>query len=63
MRRRAVELAERVGLDRERAGEVAIASTELATNLVDAGFVYSSGMPAVVVAGGLIMAIGLIDDR
>src|ERR1044072_885858 len=26
------------------------------------GFVYSSGMPAVVVAGGLIMAIGLIDD-
>jgi UDP-GlcNAc:undecaprenyl-phosphate/decaprenyl-phosphate GlcNAc-1-phosphate transferase len=27
------------------------------------GFVYSSGMPAVVVAGGLIMAIGLIDDR
>ena len=34
VRRRAVELAERVGLDRERAGEVAIASTELATNLV-----------------------------
>ena len=27
------------------------------------GFVYSSGMPAVVIAGGLIMAIGLIDDR
>lgn len=27
------------------------------------GFVYSSGMPAVVVAGGLIMAVGLIDDR
>ncbi|MFV8050412.1 UDP-N-acetylglucosamine--decaprenyl-phosphate N-acetylglucosaminephosphotransferase [Mycobacterium sp. 48b] len=27
------------------------------------GFVYSTGMPAVVVAGGLIMAIGLIDDR
>jgi len=27
------------------------------------GFVYSSGMPAVVVAGGLIMGIGLIDDR
>ncbi len=27
------------------------------------GFIYSSGMPAVVVAGGLIMAIGLIDDR
>ena len=27
------------------------------------GFVYSSGMPAVVIAGGLIMGIGLIDDR
>ena len=27
------------------------------------GFVYSTGMPAVVVAGGLIMAVGLIDDR
>ena len=27
------------------------------------GFIYSSGMPAVVVAGGLIMGIGLIDDR
>src|ERR1700727_2425165 len=27
------------------------------------GFVYSSGMPAVVVAGALIMGIGLIDDR
>lgn len=27
------------------------------------GFVYSSGMPAVVIAGGLIMVIGLIDDR
>jgi UDP-GlcNAc:undecaprenyl-phosphate GlcNAc-1-phosphate transferase len=27
------------------------------------GFIYSSGMPAVVVAGGLIMVIGLIDDR
>jgi UDP-GlcNAc:undecaprenyl-phosphate/decaprenyl-phosphate GlcNAc-1-phosphate transferase len=27
------------------------------------GFVYSSGMPAVLVAGGLIMGIGLIDDR
>jgi UDP-GlcNAc:undecaprenyl-phosphate GlcNAc-1-phosphate transferase len=27
------------------------------------GFVYSSGMPAVVIAGGLVMAIGLIDDR
>ncbi|QCH23058.1 glycosyltransferase family 4 protein [Mycobacteroides salmoniphilum] len=27
------------------------------------GFVYSSGMPAVVVAGGIIMAVGLIDDK
>ncbi|MFV9635484.1 MraY family glycosyltransferase [Mycolicibacterium sp. XJ2] len=27
------------------------------------GFVYSTGMPAVVVAGGLIMVVGLIDDR
>jgi UDP-GlcNAc:undecaprenyl-phosphate GlcNAc-1-phosphate transferase len=27
------------------------------------GFVYSSGMPAVLVAGGVIMAIGLLDDR
>jgi UDP-GlcNAc:undecaprenyl-phosphate GlcNAc-1-phosphate transferase len=27
------------------------------------GFVYSSGMPAVLVAGGLIMGIGLIDDK
>ncbi|MEH3138719.1 MAG: MraY family glycosyltransferase [Mycobacterium kyogaense] len=27
------------------------------------GFVYSSGLPAVVVAGGLIMVVGLIDDR
>jgi len=27
------------------------------------GFVYSSGMPAVVIAGGLVMGIGLIDDR
>ena len=27
------------------------------------GFVYSSGLPATVVAGGLIMAIGLIDDK
>ena len=27
------------------------------------GFIYSSGMPAVVIAGGLIMGIGLIDDR
>ena len=27
------------------------------------GFAYSSGLPAVVVAGGLIMAIGLIDDK
>lgn len=27
------------------------------------GFVYSSGMPAVLVAGAVIMGIGLIDDR
>jgi len=27
------------------------------------GFVYSSGMPAVVIAGGLVIGIGLIDDR
>lgn len=27
------------------------------------GFVYSSGIPAVVIAGGLVMGIGLIDDR
>jgi len=27
------------------------------------GFIYSSGMPAVVIAGGLILGIGLIDDR
>jgi UDP-GlcNAc:undecaprenyl-phosphate/decaprenyl-phosphate GlcNAc-1-phosphate transferase len=27
------------------------------------GFVYSSGMPAVLVAGGVIMGIGLIDDK
>ncbi|WP_040634003.1 glycosyltransferase family 4 protein [Mycolicibacterium phlei] len=27
------------------------------------GFVYSTGMPAVVVAGGVIMVVGLIDDR
>lgn len=27
------------------------------------GFVYSSGMPAVVVAGGVIMVVGLIDDK
>ena len=27
------------------------------------GFIYSSGLPAVVIAGGLIMGIGLIDDR
>ena len=33
LRRRAVELAERVGLDEKRAGEVAIVVTELATNL------------------------------
>ena len=27
------------------------------------GFLYSSGLPAVVIAGGLIMGVGLIDDR
>ena len=27
------------------------------------GFVYSSGLPAVLVAGGIIMGIGLIDDK
>lgn len=27
------------------------------------GFVYSTGMPAVLVAGAVIMGIGLIDDR
>ncbi len=27
------------------------------------GFIYSSALPAVVIAGGLIMGIGLIDDR
>jgi UDP-GlcNAc:undecaprenyl-phosphate GlcNAc-1-phosphate transferase len=27
------------------------------------GFVYSTGMPAVLVAGGVILAVGLIDDR
>ena len=33
LRRRAVELAERVGLDADRTGEIAIVATELATNL------------------------------
>jgi anti-sigma regulatory factor (Ser/Thr protein kinase) len=33
LRRRAVELAERVGLDEDRTGEIAIVATELATNL------------------------------
>jgi UDP-GlcNAc:undecaprenyl-phosphate GlcNAc-1-phosphate transferase len=42
-----------------------VAAVYLASQLpaLTRGFVYSSGMPAVVVAGGLIMAIGLIDDR
>ncbi|AEV74341.1 UDP-N-acetylmuramyl pentapeptide phosphotransferase/UDP-N-acetylglucosamine-1-phosphate transferase [Mycolicibacterium rhodesiae NBB3] len=42
-----------------------VAAVLLASQLpaLTRGFVYSSGMPAVVVAGGLIMAIGLIDDR
>ena len=42
-----------------------VAAVLLASQLpaLTRGFVYSSGMPAVVVAGGLIMAIGLIDDQ
>ena len=42
-----------------------IAAVFLASQLpaLTRGFVYSTGMPAVIVAGGLIMAIGLIDDR
>ncbi|OKH81859.1 UDP-phosphate alpha-N-acetylglucosaminyl 1-phosphate transferase [Mycobacterium sp. SWH-M3] len=42
-----------------------VAAVLLASQLpaLTRGFVYSTGMPAVVVAGGLIMAIGLIDDR
>ena len=42
-----------------------IAAVFLASQLpaLTRGFIYSSGMPAVVVAGGLIMGIGLIDDR
>ncbi len=42
-----------------------VAAVFLASQLpaLTRGFVYSTGMPAVVVAGGLIMAIGLIDDR
>jgi UDP-GlcNAc:undecaprenyl-phosphate/decaprenyl-phosphate GlcNAc-1-phosphate transferase len=42
-----------------------VAAVLLASQLpaLTRGFVYSSGMPAVVVAGGLIMAIRLIDDR
>jgi UDP-GlcNAc:undecaprenyl-phosphate GlcNAc-1-phosphate transferase len=45
---------------------VGVASAVLLASQLPAltrGFVYSTGMPAVVVAGGLIMAIGLIDDR
>lgn len=42
-----------------------VAAVFLASQLpaLTRGFVYSSGMPAVVVAGGVIMGIGLIDDR
>lgn len=42
-----------------------VAAVLLASQLpaLTRGFVYSSGMPAVVVAGGLIMVVGLIDDR
>lgn len=42
-----------------------IAAVFLASQLpaLTRGFVYSSGMPAVIVAGGVIMGIGLIDDR
>lgn len=42
-----------------------VAAVFLASQLpaLTRGFVYSTGMPAVVVAGGLIMGIGLIDDR
>ena len=42
-----------------------IAAVFLASQLpaLTRGFVYSTGMPAVVVAGGLIMVIGLIDDK
>ena len=42
-----------------------VAAVFLASQLpaLTRGFVYSTGMPAVVLAGGLIMGIGLIDDR
>lgn len=42
-----------------------VAAVFLASQLpaLTRGFVYSSGMPAVVVAGGVIMAIGLLDDK
>ena len=42
-----------------------VAAVFLASQLpaLTRGFVYSTGMPAVVWAGGLIMGIGLIDDR
>jgi UDP-GlcNAc:undecaprenyl-phosphate GlcNAc-1-phosphate transferase len=42
-----------------------VAAVGLAAQLpaLTRGFVYSTGMPAVVVAGGLIMFVGLIDDR
>lgn len=42
-----------------------VAAVFLASQLpaLTRGFIYSSGLPAVVIAGGLIMVIGLIDDR
>ncbi|HEU4361328.1 MAG TPA: MraY family glycosyltransferase [Mycobacterium sp.] len=42
-----------------------VAAVFLASQLpaLTRGFVYSSGMPAVVVAGGVIMGIGLLDDK
>ena len=42
-----------------------ISAVFLASQLpaLNRGFVYSSGIPAVVIAGGLVMGIGLIDDR
>ena len=42
-----------------------LAAVLLASQLpaLNRGFVYSAGMPAVLVAGGVIMGIGLIDDK
>ncbi|BCI86628.1 hypothetical protein NIIDMKKI_18340 [Mycobacterium kansasii] len=42
-----------------------VAAVFLASQLpaLTRGFVYSTGMPAVLVAGAVIMGIGLIDDR